>query len=101
MQDPRHDPTPRLTHRGLEGKEISSPSSRGRKMSLTSPLIDQAFTLKIQPQSFSASLLEHAKSRQQLRFQFPYFRRGMIVFDVWTIEFDVQELAVQVEQVIV
>jgi len=27
---------------GLEGKEISSPSSRGRKMSLTSPLIDQA-----------------------------------------------------------
>src|ERR1700746_1147794 len=31
---------------GLEDKEISSPSSRGRKMSLTSPLIDQAFTLK-------------------------------------------------------
>ena len=30
---------------GLEGKEISSPSGRGRKMSLTSPLIDQAFTL--------------------------------------------------------
>ena len=29
---------------GLEGKEISSPSSRGRKMSLTSPLIDQDFS---------------------------------------------------------
>jgi len=28
---------------GLEGKEISSPSGRGRKMSLTSPLIDQDF----------------------------------------------------------
>jgi hypothetical protein len=27
---------------GLEGKEISSPSGRGRKMSLTSPLIEQA-----------------------------------------------------------
>src|ERR1700747_2189027 len=27
---------------GLEDKEISSPSSRGRKMSLTSPLIEQA-----------------------------------------------------------
>ena len=27
---------------GLEGKEMSSPSSRGRKMSLTSALIDQA-----------------------------------------------------------
>ncbi len=26
---------------GLEGKEIPSPSSRGRKMSLTFPLIDQ------------------------------------------------------------
>jgi hypothetical protein len=30
--------------RGLEGKEISSPSSRGTKMSLTSPLIDQALS---------------------------------------------------------
>lgn len=30
--------------RGLEGKEISSPSGRGRKMPLTSPLIDQAIT---------------------------------------------------------
>jgi hypothetical protein len=28
---------------GLEGKEISSPSGRGRKMSLTSPLIDPDF----------------------------------------------------------
>src|SRR5262249_6095862 len=46
MQDPRHDPTPRLTHRGLEGKEIPSPSSRGGKMSLTSPLIEQAITLR-------------------------------------------------------
>jgi hypothetical protein len=37
-----------LVHaQGLEGKEISSPSGRGRKMSLTSPLIDQAITLKI------------------------------------------------------
>jgi len=34
---------------GLEGKEISSPSSRGRKMSLTSPLIDQAIALKTLP----------------------------------------------------
>jgi TPR repeat protein len=30
---------------GLEGKEIPSPSGRGRKMSLTRPLIDQAITL--------------------------------------------------------
>src|SRR5215831_18136500 len=30
---------------GLEGKEISLPSSRGRKTSLTSPLIDQAIAL--------------------------------------------------------
>src|SRR5215471_3388299 len=30
---------------GLEGKKTSSPSSRGRNMSLTSPLIDQALTL--------------------------------------------------------
>src|SRR4249919_646157 len=29
---------------GLEGKDAFSPSGRGRKMSLTSPLIDQAFT---------------------------------------------------------
>jgi hypothetical protein len=29
---------------GLEGKEIPSPSSRGRKMSLPSPLIDQPIT---------------------------------------------------------
>ena len=41
MQDPQNDPTPPLTY-GLEGKEIPSPSGRGRKMSLTSPLIDQA-----------------------------------------------------------
>lgn len=38
-----NDPTPRLTHRGLKGKEISSPSSQGRKMSLISPLIDRDF----------------------------------------------------------
>ena len=31
--------------RGLEAKEIFSPSGRGRKMPLTSPLIDQAFAL--------------------------------------------------------
>ena len=35
---------PRTHAPGLEGKEISSPSSRGRKMSLTSPLIEQAFS---------------------------------------------------------
>ena len=29
---------------GLEGKEIPSPSGRGRKMSLTSPLIDRDFS---------------------------------------------------------
>jgi hypothetical protein len=34
---------PRLHAQGLEGKEISSPSGRGRKMSLTSPLIDPDF----------------------------------------------------------
>jgi len=44
MQDPQNDPTPPLTY-GLEGKEIPSPSGRGRKMSLTSPLIDQAIVL--------------------------------------------------------
>jgi hypothetical protein len=31
---------------GLEGKKTSSPSNRGRNMSLTSPLIDQAIALK-------------------------------------------------------
>ena len=31
---------------GLEVKDALSPSGRGRKMFLTSPLIDQAFTLK-------------------------------------------------------
>jgi hypothetical protein len=41
MQDPRHDPVSRT---GLEGKEISSPSGRRRKMPLTSPLIDQALS---------------------------------------------------------
>jgi hypothetical protein len=35
---------PRLHAQGLEGKEISSPSGRGRKMSLTSPLIDRDLT---------------------------------------------------------
>ena len=45
MQDPQNDPTPPLTY-GLEGKEIPSPSGRGRKMSLTSPLIEQALALK-------------------------------------------------------
>ena len=40
-----HGTTQRLaSHTGLEGKEIPSPSSRGGKMSLTSPLIDQAIT---------------------------------------------------------
>jgi len=38
----RRTTKPRTHAPGLEGKEISSPSSRGRKMSLTSPLIDQA-----------------------------------------------------------
>jgi hypothetical protein len=36
---------PRLPHRGLEGKKRTPPSGRGRKMSLTSPLIEQAITL--------------------------------------------------------
>ena len=35
---------PFVRPQGLEGKEISSPSGRGRKMSLTSPLIDQAMS---------------------------------------------------------
>jgi hypothetical protein len=47
MQYPQHDLT-RLTHQGLEAKEIFSPSGRGRKMPLTSPLIDQAIGLKTQ-----------------------------------------------------
>jgi hypothetical protein len=36
---------PRTHAPGLEGKEMSSPSSRGKTMSLTSPLIDQAISL--------------------------------------------------------
>jgi len=44
MQDSWHDPTP-FHPQGLEGKEISSPSGRRRKMSLTSPLIEQAIAL--------------------------------------------------------
>jgi len=35
---------PRTHAPGLEGKEISSPSSRGRRMSLTTPLIDRDFS---------------------------------------------------------
>jgi hypothetical protein len=35
-------PTARITNRGLEVTESLSPSGRGTKMSLTSPLIDQA-----------------------------------------------------------
>ena len=35
---------PRTHALGLEGKQISSPSGRGRKMSLTSPLIDGDFS---------------------------------------------------------
>jgi hypothetical protein len=34
---------PRTHAPGLEGKAISSPSSRGRRMSLTTPLIDRDF----------------------------------------------------------
>jgi len=45
MQVPRHDPTSSYAQ-GLEGKEISLSSSRGRKTSLTSPFIDQALALK-------------------------------------------------------
>src|SRR5438445_11715351 len=37
-------PNPSSHAQGLEGKEISSPSGRGRKMSLTSPLIDRDLT---------------------------------------------------------
>src|SRR5260370_41637087 len=37
-------PNPSSHALGLEGKEISSPSGRGRKMSLTSPLIDRDLT---------------------------------------------------------
>ena len=36
--------TPSSHAQGLEGKEISSPSGRGREMSLTSPLIDRDVT---------------------------------------------------------
>jgi hypothetical protein len=43
LQNPRHDLTPRLTH-GAGRQGHTSPSGRGRKMSLTSPLIDQAIT---------------------------------------------------------
>ena len=39
-----HDPNALSRAQGLEGKEISSPSGRGRKISLTSPLIDQAIS---------------------------------------------------------
>ena len=41
---------PSVCHRshGAERQGTSSPSSRGRKMSLTSPLIDQAIALKFQ-----------------------------------------------------
>jgi len=40
----RNPPNTSSHAQGLKGKETSSPSSRGRKMSLTSPLIDQAIT---------------------------------------------------------
>jgi hypothetical protein len=43
LQNPRHDLTPRLTH-GAGRQGHTSPSGRGRKMSLTSPLIDQAIS---------------------------------------------------------
>jgi hypothetical protein len=57
MQDPRHDPNASSSAQGLEGKEISSPSGRGRKMSLTSPLIDQAIT-RFDPATEVLSVIE-------------------------------------------
>ena len=45
MQDPQNNRTELLPLRtGAGRQENVSPSSRGRKMSLTSPLIDQAIT---------------------------------------------------------
>jgi hypothetical protein len=57
MQDPRHDPVSRT---GLEGKEISSPSGRGRKMPLTFPLIDPALSLiDCQPSMSVIAIFRH------------------------------------------
>jgi hypothetical protein len=50
---------------GLEGKEISSPSGRGRKMSLTSPLIEQAL-----------ALIDPGLPRKQ-GFEYSYHKRGV------------------------
>jgi hypothetical protein len=44
---PRHDPTPRLTHRGWKARKYLLLPVEGEKLSLTSPLIDQAIALKI------------------------------------------------------
>jgi hypothetical protein len=59
-------PTARITNRGLEVTESLSPSGRGTKMSLTSPLIDQAslFALLIRPGRSRTLLLDMLSSRR-------------------------------------
>src|SRR3984957_16323134 len=54
MQDPQNNRTELLPLRtGAGRQENVSPSSRGRKMSLTSPLIDQAITLIDPPEEWA------------------------------------------------
>src|SRR5215475_10845128 len=57
-----HRMTKPLVHaQGLEGKEISSPSGRRRKTSLTSPLIDRDFS----PINSGSLLLRSCKRVEQ------------------------------------
>ena len=55
------------SHAQGEGKELSSPSGRGRKMPLTSPLIDQAFALKTPAQSILSAMAIYHQSSLALR----------------------------------
>src|SRR6476661_2632756 len=62
---------PNRSHKeqGLEVKNALSPSGRGRKMSLTFPLIDQAISLKTLPGILSATAIFHRSFPLMLRFK--------------------------------
>src|ERR1700747_2081414 len=96
MQDPWHNLTPRLTHRGWEGKKISSPSRRGRKMSLTSPLIDRDLTSTIrlaQSESGKSKVQSALASRESasMLLKTINYRGGIIRFQIpndWVEEYE-------------
>jgi hypothetical protein len=83
MQDPRHDPTPRLTHRGWKARKYLLLPVEGEKLSLTSPLIDQALHQLCAPVSFGGTLptwLRMSNRKHNRRSQDVEARQRIIVF---------------------